>query len=55
MLTQPERSKGLTRRIKPGVTAGLNYGFFLYHEPTSGDAADYIAHAVFTTVTVALR
>lgn len=46
---------GLTRRLKPGVTAGLNYGFFLYHEPTSGDAADYVAHAVFTTVTFALR
>lgn len=47
-------SCGITRHLSPGVSAGLNYGFLAYHEPTSGNAADYTAHTLLARLRVTL-
>ncbi len=46
---------GLRREFKKGLTAHLNYGFFLYEEPTSAGAADYTAHGVFLSLSKRFR
>jgi hypothetical protein len=38
---------GVSRRFSETVSARLQYGFYLYDEPTSLGANDYMAHAVF--------
>jgi mono/diheme cytochrome c family protein len=42
---------GVKRQFKHGLTASLQYGFFLYDEPTLGGAADYTAHGIFAWFT----
>lgn len=41
---------GLARRFKIGVTARLQYGYYRFHEPTSGHLNDYTAHMVVATL-----
>lgn len=41
-----------SRRFEHHLVASLGYGFYQYHEPTSGGATDYRAHAVFASATV---
>jgi hypothetical protein len=45
---------GVRHEISKNMTARLQYGFFRYVEPTSGNAADYDAHAIFATLLVRL-
>lgn len=45
---------GLTRRINKNFTAALQYGFYLYDEPSGGRLNNYTAHAVFGTLSLAL-
>lgn len=41
---------GLNRHFNKNLSAGLQYGFNYYHEPSSGDANDFRAHTVFATL-----
>lgn len=41
---------GLNRHFNKNVSAGLQYGFNYYHEPSSGNANDFRAHTVFATL-----
>jgi hypothetical protein len=43
---------GVSRRLTDQISAKLQYGFFLYQEPSSGGANDYTAHAVFGTLSI---
>jgi hypothetical protein len=45
---------GITRRLLKNMTGTLQYGFFYYHEPTSGGANNYTAHAVLASLNVAM-
>lgn len=45
---------GVRRELSRNMTARLQYGFFRYVEPTSGNAANYDAHAIFATLLVRL-
>jgi hypothetical protein len=45
---------GVRREISKNMTARLQYGFFRYAELTSGNAANYDAHAIFATLLVRL-
>jgi len=45
---------GVVRRINKHLTTTLQYGFYLYDEPSSGGFNDYTAHAVFGTLSLAL-
>jgi hypothetical protein len=45
---------GLTHRVNTNMTAGLQYGFFDYSEPTLHGFGDYTAHMVFATIAVRL-
>jgi len=45
---------GVTRRLMKNMTANLQYGYFNYHEPTSGGANNYAAHAVLASLAVNL-
>lgn len=42
---------GLVRRCGRYATLRLLYGYFSYHEPSSGNLTDYTAHQVFGVVT----
>lgn len=42
----------VAQRFAGKVTASLGYGFYQYHEPTSGGAGDYRAHAIFASATI---
>ena len=42
---------GLARRFGKNVTAKFQYRFNYYDEPSSGDANNYHAHALFATLT----
>lgn len=46
---------GLKRRFKGDVSLSLQYGFYLYEEPTAAGAADYTAHGLFAYLTKRLR
>jgi hypothetical protein len=41
---------GITRRFLKSVSAGLNYAYYFYDEPSSGGFNDYKAHGVFATL-----
>jgi len=41
---------GLLRRFSKSVTARLQYGYFSYHEPSSGNLLDFTAHQVLAVV-----
>jgi mono/diheme cytochrome c family protein len=41
---------GVTHRISTNVSAGLQYGYFRYEEPTARGFNDYTAHLVFATI-----
>ncbi len=41
---------GLTSRCTENLTTKLQYGFYQYNEPGSGQANDYTAHAVFVSL-----
>ena len=41
---------GLLRRFSKSVTARLQYGYFAYHEPSSGNLLDFTAHQVLAVV-----
>jgi mono/diheme cytochrome c family protein len=43
---------GLSRRFGKYVLAKLQYGFFLYDEPTSGGANNYTAHSILGLLTL---
>lgn len=45
---------GITRRINKHMTTTLQYGFYLYDEPSGEHFNDYTAHAVFGTVSMVL-
>lgn len=45
---------GVTHRVNTNLTAGLQYGFFDYCEPTLHGFGDYTAHMVFATLAVRL-
>jgi len=45
---------GLSRQISKNISAKLQYGFYLYDEPSSGGANNYTAHAVFGTLVMRL-
>lgn len=45
---------GMRHEISKNMSVRLQYGFFRYMEPTSGNAADYDAHAIFATLLVRL-
>lgn len=44
----------LARRFSQNLTGQLQYGFSYYHEPSSGGANDFRAHAVFATLNIRL-
>jgi hypothetical protein len=44
---------GVTRQLGPRVKATLQYGFFIYREPTADHATDYTANAIFGGFTLA--
>ncbi len=46
---------GLTHRWKPTLTTKVQYGFFRHNEPSSGQANNYEAHAVFVSMTCSVR
>jgi mono/diheme cytochrome c family protein len=43
---------GITRRFPKNLVTTLAYGFYQYHEPTSGNANDYTAQGIFATATI---
>jgi len=43
---------GISQRLLRNITAGLQYGFSLYDEPSSGRFNNYTAHLIFATVTM---
>ena len=43
---------GITRSVHKYFKVKLQYGFFLYDEPSSGNYNDYTAHSIFATVTM---
>ena len=43
---------GFTRRLKKHAAVGLQYGYFVYREPTSAGLRDYTAQAVFATLSL---
>jgi len=45
---------GVTRRINKHLATTLQYGFYLYDEPSGGQFNNYTAHAVFATVSLIL-
>ena len=45
---------GVTHRFSTNVTAGLQYGFYQYEEPTAHGFNDYRAHLIYATLTVRL-
>jgi len=42
----------ISRKLLKNISTSLQYGFFLYDEPSSGHFTDYTAHAVFATVSM---
>jgi hypothetical protein len=46
---------GVTRRFKTWLTARLQYGYYRYSEPTSGNLRDYTAQMVLAALTVNWR
>ncbi len=40
----------LSRQIHKNLSAKLQYGFYLYDEPTAGGVNDYTAHTIFATL-----
>jgi mono/diheme cytochrome c family protein len=48
---QHEAQMGLTRRFKKGITGRLQYAFYYYDEPSSGNLNNYTAHGIFATLT----
>jgi hypothetical protein len=45
---------GVMHRLNTNITAGVQYGFFQYDEPTAHGFNDYTAHMVFATLAVRL-
>lgn len=45
---------GLARRLSETVTVRLQYGFYLYEEPTAGSVNNYNAHSIFGLITIRL-
>ena len=45
---------GVRHEISRKMSARLQYGFFRYVEPGSGNAVNYDAHAIFATLLVRL-
>jgi hypothetical protein len=45
---------GLAHRFGKNVTSALQYGYYYYHEPSSGGVNNYAAHSIFGTVTLRL-
>jgi hypothetical protein len=45
---------GVTHRVSTNLTAGVQYGFFDYSEPTLHGFGDYKAHMIFATVAIRL-
>jgi hypothetical protein len=43
---------GVNHRFSTNVTAGLQYGFYQYEEPTMHGFSDYRAHMIYATLTV---
>jgi len=41
---------GLTRRLTDYLSAKLGYGFYQYHEPSTGGVNNYTAHGIFATI-----
>lgn len=46
---------GFSHRLGENVLAKLQYRFDLYREPTSGGANNYVAHAIYGTLSFAFR
>jgi hypothetical protein len=46
---------GLRRHFSKGTTLGVQYRFYHYDEPSGGGLNNFDAHAVFATLTLALR
>jgi hypothetical protein len=42
----------ISRKFLKNFSARLNYGFFLYNEPSSGHFNDFAAHSIFATLTM---
>jgi hypothetical protein len=45
---------GVSRRIKTNMMARLQYGFFWYNEPSSGELNDYTAHSILASFSMRL-
>ena len=43
---------GVSHQLSTNITAGLQYGFYLYDEPTAGGYNDYTANVIFCTLAV---
>ncbi|MBL9137456.1 MAG: hypothetical protein JNK85_16405 [Verrucomicrobiales bacterium] len=52
--TRHAATAGITRKMKRGQSLRVEYGFFTYHEPSLGGAADYTAHGLFTSYRIPL-
>ncbi len=52
--SQHSLTAGVARRYGKQIALKLQYGFYYYDDPGSGGANNYIAHAIFTTLTMRL-